>query len=303
MPLLFLAGIQLLRLVCSTCCFNNGSALARRRCCRAAAAVVCAGCLIIAPLTAFESALADKDNDVTIDERPADRPTEGLAAATGCLRGIVQPRIDRERDAPSAAPAVMDELGGFVDPGSGGATEPGGGAADLNIPFRRCAGDDDDDDDRGAGRALLERGTSSIRAPPRAIPPFDFFSFAFFFWVDFPPPVNVVLLRFAPGTAGGGRFVDLTLLSTRSSISRWNTAGLKYAIIIRFVFVFQFFVLTIEGGREGLRSPKSTMDEQKYSELWPVYAHNWPNVVNSCNAIIEVGRACTRNHHCVREGV
>lgn len=66
-------------------------------------------------------------------------------------------------------------------------------------------------------------------------------------------------------------------------------------------FFFQFFVFTIDGGRdrEGC-SPKSTMDEQKYSELWPVYAHNWPNVVNSCNAIIEVGRACTRNHHCVR---
>ena len=30
------------------------------------------------------------------------------------------------------------------------------------------------------------------------------------------------------------------------------------------------------------------MEEQQYRELWPVYAHNWPNVVNSCNAITEV---------------
>ena len=195
-------------------------------------------------------ALADEDNGVAIiDERAVERAlTEGLAAATGERRGI-----DRERGTlPPAAAILGDRCGRGAEPGSGGGggPEPCGGA-DL-LPFR-CAGDDDD---RGADRALRDRGIRSIRAPSSAPPPraapraapgaapraapgaapraapgaAPLLLFAFFFWIDFSTSVNVVVTAGLGSTTGGSNFEDLALLSTRSSISRWNAEGEKYAI-------------------------------------------------------------------------
>ena len=174
-------------------------------------------------------ALADEDNGVAIiDERAVERAlTEGLAAATGERRGI-----DRERGTLPPAAAILGDRcgGGAAEPGSGGGggPEPCGGA-DL-LPFR-CAGDDDD---RGADRALLDCGIRSTRAPSSAPPPraapraapgaAPLLLFAFF------TSVNVVVTAGLGGALGGSNFEDLALLSTRSSISRWNAEGEKYAI-------------------------------------------------------------------------